>query len=75
MSWTQVITDSFFRANTSTGSAGSTTGAGNNWTDVEGGVWNIQSDQLNGTTNNTNGYIVNFLLRPSGENHLASTPS
>ncbi len=72
MSWVQVITDSFSRANTSTGSAGSTTGAGNNWTDVEGGIWNIQSDQLNGTTNNTNGFIVNFLLRPSSENHLAA---
>jgi lysophospholipase L1-like esterase len=54
----------------STGSAGSTTGAGNNWTDVNGGVWQIQSDQLKGTPDSTNNtqYERDFLTRPSGEN-------
>lgn len=63
--WSAVVTDNFTRANTSVGGAGTTTGAGNNWTDVFGGVWNIASNKLHGSINNHN--IVAWLTRPSGE--------
>jgi len=63
--WTSVVSDNFTRANTSTGGAGTTTGAGNNWTDQNGGVWNINSNQLVGTVSTHS--IVAWLTRPSGE--------
>ena len=67
MAWTQVISDTFTRANTSTGGAGTTTGAGNNWTDEAGGTYNISSDTLLCTSSNLSGYATQLLERPVGE--------
>ena len=67
MAWTQVISDTFTRANTSTGGAGTTTGAGNSWIDEAGGVYQISSDTLLGTTSSTSGYATQLLERPVGE--------
>ena len=39
MAWTPAFDDTFARSNTTAGSAGSTTGVGNEWTDAAGGVW------------------------------------
>lgn len=78
MGWVQICNDSFSHANTSTGAANSTTGVpttggtGSPWTDLTGGVFNIQSNQLNGTTSSTLGYQNIFLERPSGEAHTSS---
>lgn len=66
-SWTSVVSDNFTRANTSPGGAGSTTGAGNGWIDNLGGIWQISSNTLLGTTSNPTGYINETLLRPVGE--------
>lgn len=68
--WTATISDNFTRANTSTGGAGTTTGAGNGWIDVTGGIWNINSNTLLGTTSDANGYLSDHLLRPTSENQL-----
>lgn len=46
--WTQTLDDTFTRADTSPGSAGSTTGVGNGWTDKLGLIYRIQSNQLVG---------------------------
>jgi len=67
MSWTTVVSDTFSRANTTAGSAGSTTGVGNGWIDQAGSTWNISSDTLVGTTSNASGYNSQLLQRPSTE--------
>jgi hypothetical protein len=46
------LADTFNRANTALGAAG-TANVGNGWTDIFGNVWNIASDVLNGVANNT----------------------
>ncbi len=61
----QIINDTFSRANTSVGAAGTTTGVGNNWTDVAGSQYNIVSNKLNAA--NTNNVFRNWLLRPASE--------
>ena len=70
--WVSVIDDTFTRANTSAGGAGTTTGAGNNWTDTNGGVANINSDRLVMTADTVNAqqWKRDYLLRPSSENQL-----
>ena len=66
-SWNAVVDQTFAQSNTSTGSAGSTTGVGNGWTDTAGGVWNISSNLLQGTSSASSDYLTKFLLRPSSE--------
>ena len=61
----QIINDTFNRANTTVGAAGSTTGAGNNWIDVAGAQYNIVSNKLNAA--NVNNVYRNWLLRPASE--------
>ncbi|MFA9204848.1 MAG: SGNH/GDSL hydrolase family protein [Bacteroidia bacterium] len=70
MSWVAVVNDNFNRANTSPGGAGTTTGAGNGWIDLAGGVYYINSNALQATTAAVNGYRTEGLLRPSGENAI-----
>ena len=67
--WANIVNDNFSRANTSAGGAGSTSGAGNNWIDVNGSTWSINSDTLLATNNANYG---NFLLRPTGEDLVGS---
>jgi YD repeat-containing protein len=70
---TSLIDDNFNRANTTPGGAGSTTGAGNGWIDVRGGVYYINGDTLKGVPQGyppTPPYQTNFLLRPASENVL-----
>ena len=64
--WVVVQDDTFQRANTSTGSAGSTTAVSNQWVDVQGGVWQIAGDALHGTSDTVDatGRKRDFLLRP-----------
>ena len=71
----RIANDNFSRANTSAGTAGTTTGAGNNWTDTTGGLYNIQGNKLRLTGNSgvTSGYATNTLLRPTSENFLNGT--
>ena len=61
----QILSDSFTRANTAVGAASTTTGAGNNWTDIAGSQYNIVSNKLNAA--NTNNLFRNWLVRPSSE--------
>lgn len=63
--WTALQDDTFQRANTSVGGAGTTTGAGNSWIDVQGNVWQISSNKLLGTSDavNTTSRVRDFLLR------------
>lgn len=68
--WTSSFSDTFSRANTTPGGAGSTTGAGNGWIDVAGGVAQITSDELVMTTATHN--EVDFVMRPFGEALLNS---
>lgn len=65
MAEVQILNDTFTRANTVVGGAGTTTGAGNNWTDAAGSQWNIASNKL--TSANVNNVYRNWLLRPSSE--------
>ena len=68
MALVPVINDQFNRANTSAGAAGSTTGVGNGWIDVTGGVWHINNDQLQPvTTTSSFGYGGALLVRPTSE--------
>jgi hypothetical protein len=62
---TVALTDTFTRANTTPGAAGSTTGAGNGWIDQFGNGWNINANTLIGTANTHN--IQLYLARPVGE--------
>ncbi|HUZ75817.1 MAG TPA: hypothetical protein VMU87_22750 [Stellaceae bacterium] len=70
--WQPLVDDTFTNANTSTGAAGTTTGVPTQggWTDVHGGVWNIQSDNAVGAPEGTNSWSRDFLTRPSAENQL-----
>lgn len=70
--WHQVIDDNFSHANTSTGSAGTTTGVPTQggWIDNEGGVWSIQSNEAHGVAEGTNSWQRDHLLRPTSENVL-----
>lgn len=67
-SWLSTLVDTFNRGTTSTGGAGSTTGVGNNWTDVFGSTWKLTANQLVATY--TNNIIRAYLQRPSGEASL-----
>jgi hypothetical protein len=51
--WSQEMTDSFARSNSTPGPAMNTTAVGNNWTDEYGGVWYLNSDVLERTSNAT----------------------
>lgn len=64
--WATIIDDNFNRANTSTGGAGTTTGVGNGWIDVFGGIWNILSNQLHAAASGT-GINTGRLARPTSE--------
>lgn len=68
--WSNIIDDTFVRANTSAGTAGTTTGAAGdgNWTDVFGSTYSINSNRLKAVDQST--YANNQLLRPAGENTL-----
>jgi hypothetical protein len=67
-----ILADTFQRANTSTGAALSTTGGGNGWIDVEGGIVKISGNTLQLTGDNTDGnqYLRALCLRPVGEAFL-----
>jgi lysophospholipase L1-like esterase len=66
--------DAFTRANTSTGGAGTNTGAGNGWVDIQGGVAQIASNQLKLTSDSagsgTDQYLRDYTVRPTTENSL-----
>jgi hypothetical protein len=68
--WTQIIDDQFGRSATSAGVAGSTTGVGNNWTDVYGNVWSLSGTQLIGYEDSgvSNTWQRDYLTRPTSEN-------
>ena len=67
--WVVVQDDTFQLADTSTGSAGSTTAVSNQWVDVQGGVWQIAGDALKGTSDTVDATRRkrDFLLRPTNE--------
>lgn len=66
--WTPVLNDDFHRADTVVSpTPGTTDGVGNNWTDTAGGMWNISSNQLQGSTADNSDYLSKFLVRPSSE--------
>lgn len=67
MAWTVAFDDTFGRASTAAGAAGSTTGAGNGWTDVQGGIWSLAGGKLVGTTSDIGGYTRASLVRPQAE--------
>ena len=67
MAWTQVFDDTFGRADTTTGGAGTTTGAGNGSIDVSGGLAHLASGKLQLSTTAANGFLNQYLRRPSGE--------
>ena len=67
VTWTPTITDNFTRANTSVGAAGTTTGIGNNWTDVIGSTWHIASNTAIGITGQN---YFNVLTRPASETNI-----
>ncbi|MEI8282395.1 MAG: hypothetical protein WCG75_08320, partial [Armatimonadota bacterium] len=66
-----VLTDDFNRADTSTGAAGTNTGAGNGWVDVQGGVAQIVSNKLKITSDSAgtgiDQYKRDFTVRPVSE--------
>ena len=72
MAWTIAVDDTFARADTSTGAAGSTTGVGNGWIDNAGGTWHLASGKLAGGTSDASGYLSKYLRRPTGEAAVAS---
>ena len=61
--------DDFLRSDTSTGGAGSTSGVGNGWIDVQGGVSQIASNQLKLTSDSVDigQYARDFTVRPPVE--------
>lgn len=67
-----VLSDSFTRADTSVGGAGTTTGGGNGWIDVAGNVVQISGNKLKltGDAINGNQYLRTFVLRPTTEAFL-----
>ncbi|BDI27978.1 hypothetical protein CCAX7_000290 [Capsulimonas corticalis] len=64
--------DNFHRTDTTAGGAGSTSGAGNGWIDVQGGIWSITGNSLIGVADTLPGgaYARDFLLRPASESCL-----
>lgn len=76
MSWRVVCDDSFTHADTSTGGAGTTTGvpttggATGAWKDVAGSLFNIVSNHLQIAEGVSNGYLTQFLIRPSAEDSI-----
>lgn len=71
---TSILSHTFNGSNTSTGGAGTFTGANNagsdgNWKDVTGGHWNINGNRLVGTFGAGEGaaWIANSLTRPASE--------
>lgn len=68
--WQVIVDDTFRRANTTPGVAGSSTGVGNSWIDQTGGIWSIQSNQA--TTTSFSGLQFYQLTRPSSENQQDS---
>jgi len=71
-SFRTILNDDFTRANTSTGGAGTNTGAGNGWVDIQGGVAQISNNQLKITSDSvdTGQYARDFVVRPTSENSL-----
>lgn len=65
--WQLAISDTFGRPNTTAGSAASTSGVLNAWTDQAGGIFSIQSTKLNVSPSASNPYKTNFLIRPIAE--------
>lgn len=65
----QTLSDSFTRADSSFGGAGSSSGGGNGWIDVNGGVAKIVSNKLSltGDSVNTSQYLRDFVVRPTNE--------
>ncbi len=61
--------DDYRRADTSTGGVGTTTGVGNGWIDVQGGVSQIASNQLKLTSDSVDigQYARDFTVRPPSE--------
>jgi hypothetical protein len=64
MAWTTVVNDTFVRSNTSPGAAGTTTGGGNGWVDLNGSVWSIDTNRLKGAVQ---ALAYDYVLRPAGE--------
>ena len=62
--WTQVFTDTFVRANTVVGAAGTTTGLGNNWVDFGGSAWSIATNTASSPSLGFNGHQA---IRPLSE--------
>ncbi len=65
MAWTQYLQDTFDRANTTQGTAGSTTSVGNGWVD-KNGKWKINGNKAEGATAD---YSVSWLHRPTTESY------
>lgn len=73
--WGNYVADTYNRADTVPGTPGTTSGAGNNWKDVFGGVYNISSNALIGTPDTTNlsqNYLYDQLTRPTSEKAIDS---
>lgn len=72
MTFVLIQQDTFTRANTTAGTAGTTTGVAGDglWTDVHGGVANISTDRLLLTADSVDGsgWERDFVLRPTAEN-------
>lgn len=64
MSWILILDDTFTRADTSPGAAGTTTGAGNSWVDRAGSVYSINTNRLRAASNAS---FRNWLQRPDAE--------
>ena len=64
-----ISTDSFDRVDTSPGGAGTNTGAGNGWVDVQGGVAQISGHRLKLTSDaiDTGQFARDFVVRPPSE--------
>lgn len=65
------FSDTFNRANTSFGGAGTNTGGGNGWIDVNGNVAKIVSNKLSltGDASGVNQYLRDYVVRPNTELH------
>lgn len=77
MAWSLLCDDPFTHADTAVGLAGTTTGVptpstGREWTEVQGSVWNVVSNQAKGTPEGVigTGYLRDFLRRPARESRV-----
>ena len=63
--------DMFNRANTSFGTAGTNTGGGNGWIDIQGNVAKILNNKLSltGDATGSNQYLRDYVVRPNTELH------